>query len=195
MIQNNTLQILAISGSLRRGSFNTALLREAANLAPTNMKIELYQGLRDIPPYDEDQRAHGDPESVISLKRQIAAADGLLIATPEYNGSVPGVLKNAIDWVSRPPEPPLPGKVVAVVGASMSQFGTMRAQLHLQDILTAVGALTMPAPAVLIGQAHERFTEDGRLTDQTSREFLTQLLTELARWVRLWAEQKSPVGV
>lgn len=130
------IRVFGISGSLRKGSYNTALLRAAKELAPEGMQIEIYEGLGAIPPYNEDVREQGWPEPVRELRERIAAADALLVVTPEYNYSIPGVLKNAIDWASRPPNPPMAGKPAAIMGASGGNFGTARAQLHLRQIFT-----------------------------------------------------------
>jgi chromate reductase, NAD(P)H dehydrogenase (quinone) len=135
MVDTQGIRVLGISGSLRRGSFNTAALRAARELVPTGMELEIYEGLREIPPYDDDLRqGQGYPPAVAELRARIKAADALLIATPEYNYSVPGVLKNAIDWASRPPEQPFDGKPIAIMGASPGALGTARAQYHLRQM-------------------------------------------------------------
>ena len=176
------MQLLGISGSLRSGSFNTALLRAAQELAPADMKIEIVR-LHDIPPYDGDVEAAGDPEPVRALKQAIADADALLIATPEYNRGIPGVLKNAIDWASRPPRHSvLDAKPVALVGASTGIGGTANAQEQLRQALAFPGAQTMPDPHVLVGRARDKFDEGGTLTDETTRRELHQLLVALADW-------------
>ncbi|MDQ2801726.1 MAG: NAD(P)H-dependent oxidoreductase, partial [Pseudomonadota bacterium] len=129
MSESSTVHILGIAGSLRRGSFNAAALRAAETLAPDGMHFE-HADLGSIPLYTEDLKQQGYPPPVEELRRRVAAADGVLIATPEYNYSVPGVLKNAIDWVSRPPQPPFDGKPVALMSASPSILGAARAQYH-----------------------------------------------------------------
>src|SRR4051794_9551616 len=135
------MRVLGISGSLRRDSHNTELLRAAASLLPSGVEFELYEGLRDIPLYDEDVCATEQPAAVLRLKERIAAADAVLFATPEYNHSIPGVLKNALDWVSRPlAETPLKAKPVAVIGASTGMFGAVWAQAELRKVLGAIGA-------------------------------------------------------
>jgi chromate reductase len=135
------MRVLAISGSLRAGSLNTRLLREIAGRAPAGVEIEIWEGLRDIPPYDGDEDREPAPEAVRRLRDAIAEADGLLLATPEYNASVSGVLKNAIDWASRPREStPLQGKPAAVVGATTGAFGAVWAQADLRRILGTAGA-------------------------------------------------------
>ena len=134
-----SLKILAIPGSLRRASFNRALARAAAELAPAGATVEIAD-LRDLPVYDEDVNAAGPPAAVVELKRRIAEADAVFIATPEYNYGVPGVLKNAIDWTSRGPNQPWKGKPVAIAGASNGGFGTARSQLALRPILACLDA-------------------------------------------------------
>lgn len=177
-------QILGVSGSLRLGSYNTALLRAAASLAPPGVEVELYDGLRDVPPYDEDERLAAEPEPVRDLKGRIAAADALLIATPEYNHSIPGVLKNAIDWASRPLDrTPLQDKPTAVMGASGGLTGTVRAQAHLRQVLMPFTPV-LHRPEVLVAQAGERFDEDGTLVDATSRRLVAELVRGLVAWAR-----------
>ncbi len=178
------LSILAISGSLRRGSFNTGALRAAAELAPAGMRVPLAE-LRGIPLYDEDLRQQqGFPPAVETLREEIRAADALLLATPEYNYSFSGVLKNAIDWVSRPPQQPFLDKPVAVIGASPGVTGAIRAQWQLRPVLAGLGAQVLFRPEVAIGSAREKFDEDGNLRDADTRERLSRLLTALAAWTR-----------
>lgn len=173
--------ILGISGSLRRGSLNTAALRLARELAPPGVSIELAD-LSAIPMYNEDVKAQGLPAPVEALRAQIRAADALLIATPEYNYSVPAVLKNAIDWASRPPDQPFDGKPIGIMGASPSQLGTGRAQYHLRQIFVYLNAFLLNRPEVMIAAAHTKFDAEGALTDAPSREFVAKLVTELAAW-------------
>ncbi|MBN8900886.1 MAG: NAD(P)H-dependent oxidoreductase, partial [Rhodospirillales bacterium] len=168
---------------LRRGSYNVAALRTAHELAPAGMTIEIFDQLGDIPLYDEDLREKGLPPAVETLRARIKAADGLLIATPEYNYSVPGVLKNAIDWASRPPEQPFDGKPIALLGASPGGFGTVRAQLHLRQVFIYLNGLVLSRPEVMIPQAHAKFDADGRLTDEKTREFLQALLVSFKAWI------------
>ena len=178
------LRVLGISGSLRRGSFNTAALRAAQELAPEGMTIEIAD-ISEIPPYNDDVRQEqGYPPAVERLRARIAAADALLFVTPEYNYSVPGVLKNAIDWASRPPNQPFDGKPVAIMGASPSLLGTARAQYHLRQILVFLNAFPINKPEVFITQAAQKFDENGKLTDQTARDLIGQLLVALAAWTR-----------
>ncbi len=175
------IKVLGISGSLRRGSFNTAALREAMRLAPAGMLIELAD-IGEIPLYDEDVYAQGFPPAVEHLREQIRAADALLIATPEYNYSVPGVLKNTIDWVSRPPEQPFAGKPVALLGASAGRFGTARAQYHLRQSMVFLDMRPLNRPELMIGTAQKLFDEQGNLTDEATREHLRGLLVALQAW-------------
>ncbi|MBD2839906.1 NAD(P)H-dependent oxidoreductase [Pseudomonas sp. JM0905a] len=175
------IKVLGISGSLRCGSFNTAALREAMRLAPAGMLIELAD-ISEIPLYNEDIYAQGFPPSVERLREQIRAADALLIATPEYNYSVSGVLKNTIDWVSRPPEQPFAGKPVALMGASAGRFGTARAQYHLRQSMVFLDMRPLNRPELMIATAQKLFDEQGNLTDQTTREYLRSLLVALHEW-------------
>jgi len=174
------MKLLAISGSLRQGSHNTDLLRGAAAGAPDGVDIELYHGLKDIPPYDADDDVPGDqPLAVQQLKEALDSADGILIATPEYNSSIPGVLKNALDWASRPfPLNALRNKPVAVVGASIGAFGAVWAQAELRKVLGASGARVLDRE-FLLGPAAEAFGSDGKLTDPEAERQLADILDEL----------------
>jgi chromate reductase, NAD(P)H dehydrogenase (quinone) len=176
------VKILAVSGSLRADSHNTALLRAAIEAAPDGVEIELWEGIGDLPIYDQDLE-HDPPESVVRLREDWAAADAILFATPEYNGSVPGGLKNAIDWASRPKlEAALTNQNAAVVGASMGQFGAMWAQADLRKILGVAGARVI-GDELPVTRAHEKFDHDGRLLDgelfERLRLLLETLVTEL----------------
>ena len=183
MADAQTVKVLGISGSLRRGSFNTAALRAAQELAPAGVEVAVFQSLRDIPPYDDDLRqGQGYPAPVEDLRARIKAADALLIATPEYNYSVPGVLKNAIDWASRPPEQPFDGKPIAIMGASPGALGTARAQYHLRQMFVFLNGMVLNRPEVMIAQAGTRFDAEGRLTDEKTREFVQALLVALKDW-------------
>ena len=175
-------RILGISGSLREGSYNTQLLRAAAELAPEGVQLTIFDGLREIPPYDEDDRLRGEPAPVIHLKNAIREADALLIATPEYNHGVPGVLKNAIDWASRPvPENPFVDKPTAIMGASAGPMGTVRAQGQLREVL-GVATPIVHTPEVLVANAPSRFDEGGRLRDEPTRQFVATLVQRLVDW-------------
>ena len=192
-------RIVAFAGSLRRGSFNSALLRAAQELTPEGMEIELID-IGELPFYNADVEAQGDPPAVAAYKASLGGADGLIIATPEYNDGIPGVLTNAIDWGSRlPGRAPLSGKPVALMGASPSRIGTARAQLHLRQLLSHVHSRVLPPPELLIASAHERFDESLRLTDESTRDVLAKLLQRFARWMAreraaVEAERHYPVG-
>jgi chromate reductase, NAD(P)H dehydrogenase (quinone) len=174
------MRILAVSGSLRDRSFNTSLLRAAAEAAPDGVEVELWEGLGDLPIYDQDLEDGKVPESVRRLREEWAAADAILFATPEYNGSVPGGLKNAIDWASRPKfEAALTNKTVAVVGASTGQFGALWAQQDLKRILGIAGARVV-GTEIPVPRAHERIDEHGRLLDAELHEQLRLHLETLA---------------
>jgi chromate reductase len=173
------MRILGVSGSLRESSFNTSLLRAAAEAAPEGVELELWDGIGELPLYDEDLEADV-PESVRRLREAWSAADAILFATPEYNGSVPGVLKNAIDWGSRPRlEASLHNKPVAVIGASTGQFGALWAQQDLKRILGIAGARVV-GTEIPVSRAEERFDNEGRLLDGELFEQLRLHLTTLA---------------
>jgi chromate reductase, NAD(P)H dehydrogenase (quinone) len=159
------LRILGISGSLRRGSYNTSLLRAAAELLPPGVELELYDGFGELPPYDPDTDLEPAAPAVARLREAIASTDGVLIATPEYNGSIPGVLKNALDWASRPfPDNALRDKPVAVIGASTGIFGAVWAQAELRKSLDIAGARVIDAE-LAVGGAHDAFLPSGALRD------------------------------
>ena len=173
------MKILAVSGSLRRDSFNTKLLRAAEELLPPEVEVELWAGLKDVPPYDEEDDVQPAPRAVAALRDAIADADAVLVSTPEYNSSIPGQLKNALDWVSRPlATNPLRNKPVAVVGASTGAFGAVWAQAELRKILAATGARVVDGE-VAVGHAPQRFGADGLLVDEPLREQLDETLDEL----------------
>jgi chromate reductase len=182
MSASGTVRILGIAGSLRRGSFNAATLRAAQELAPTGMTIESFV-IAPIPLYNEDVFEQGFPAPVEDLRARIKAAEGLLIVTPEYNYSIPGVLKNAIDWASRPPEQPFDDKPISLMGASGGTLGTARAQYHLRQCFIFLNGLVMTRPEVMIPQAHNKFDAAGKLTDQATRDFITAHLAALKAWV------------
>jgi chromate reductase len=175
--------ILGISGSLRKGSFNTALLRAAAELAPRGVRIETAE-IASIPPYNEDVRAAGFPAPVIGLRDRMERADAILFVTPEYNYSIPGLLKNAIDWVSRPPNQPLAGKALGLMGASGGMSGTMRAQYHLRQIAVFLDMHAFNKPEVFVRNAHTVFDDAGKLVDEPTKTILRQYLDALAAWTR-----------
>ncbi|MFC9393030.1 NADPH-dependent FMN reductase [Streptomyces sp. NPDC057027] len=176
--------ILAISGSLRASSHNTQLLRAAQKFNPGGQEIEIYEDLREIPPYDLDlDTPELRPAVVRELRRRVAEADGLLIATPEFNYSVPGVLKNALDWLStdwtKTEGLPLHRKPVAILGAAPTDFGTVRAQLALRQVFVWTDSDVVVKPEVHVFRSHERFDADGNLTDETTIGLLQGLLTSL----------------
>jgi chromate reductase len=179
-----SLTVLGIAGSLRRASYNRGLIRAASEAAPAGTRVVPYE-LSEIPLFDADVEAQGDPPAVASFKGAIAAADALVIATPEYNHCVPGVLKNAIDWASRPARGSvLTGKPVAIMGASTGSGGTARAQSHLRDGLAYTNGLVLPLPEVLVGLASEKFDDDGSVIDPETRQEVRDLLVSLAAWAR-----------
>jgi chromate reductase len=178
--------VLAIAGSLRRDSYNCRLLDAAVECAPARLAVSIWGQLASIPLFDADleQATAGGPESVRRLRDLVGSAQGLLIATPEYNWSIPGVLKNALDWLSRPaPDEVLIDKPVAVIGASSGTWGTRLAQAALRQVLTATEAALMPRPALFVREAERLFDPAGRLVDQPTRERLTALLAAFDRWI------------
>jgi chromate reductase len=174
------MRILAISGSLRRDSHNTRLLRHLAERASADLEIEIWDGLKSIPPYDEDDDTGLPPRPVAELRDAIAAADGLLFATPEYNSSIPGALKNAIDWASRPrATTPLQGKPAAVVGASTGSFGAVWAQAELRKVLASTGARVIDLD-LAVARAHEAFDAGGALHSADHGVRIDEILEALA---------------
>lgn len=173
----NDIHILALAGSFRRGSSNQALIRAARELAPGGVRIDDLD-LRTLPFYDGDLEVAGDPERVVALKSAIAGADALLVATPEYNGSVPAVLKNAVDWASRRrPDSPLKGKPTAVMGASPSPGGMRRAQEHLREVLDRAGT-DVVGPSLHLAHAYEHIS-DGPLASEDAREAVREIVAGL----------------
>ena len=169
------MKILGLSGSLRAGSYNTMALKAAQKLAPAGITVET-ASIAAIPMYDDDVRAQGEPASVASLKRQLREADAVLIATPEFNFSIPGVLKNTLDWMSRPPEPPFAGKVVGIMGASPGPVGTARVQYDLRKVMVFMDAFTVNKPEVFINHCAAKFDAQGQLTDEAGGKFIVDLL-------------------
>ena len=178
-----SVSVLGFAGSLRKASYNRAALQAAVELAPPDTRLETFD-LRGIPLYDGDVEAAGLPEAVRRFRERIAAADALLIVTPEYNYSMAGVLKNAIDWASRPPDQPFHGKPVAILGASMGGFGTARAQYHLRQTCVYLNMLPLNKPEVFIAAAHQKVDAAGRLKDEPARASIRALLEALAAWTR-----------
>jgi chromate reductase len=182
---SDTVRVLGVSGSLRKGSFNTALLHAAIAVAPPEVQATVAV-IGDIPPYDEDTRTAlgGFPAPVQRFRDEIAQADALLIATPEFNYSVPGVLKNAIDWASRAPKQPFGGKPLAILGASGSMSGTMRAQYHLRQICVSLDMHPINRPEIFVRNAPSVFSESGALQDEAVAKLLPQMWTSLLAWTR-----------
>lgn len=176
------IRVLGIAGSLRMASLNKATVRAAAELAPAGMTLDSFD-LADIPFYNSDVEAEGFPLAVAALREAIALADGVLWVTPEYNFSTTGVLKNAIDWASRPPNTPLNGKPAAITGAG-GRLGTARAQYHLRHIFQHSNLLVLNTPEVFIMRAREKFDDQGNLTDPETRQQLEELLVAFAAWIR-----------
>ena len=185
------IHVLGIAGSLRAKSFNRGLLRAAQELAPVRMLIEIFD-ISTVPLFNGDVELDGDPEPVAAFKYAIRSADALLIATPEYNYGIPGVLKNAIDWASRPPgKSAIMNKPAAILGATPGTGGTARAQLQLRQTLAAARVHVMVQPEVFIASAHEKFDKEGRLIDEETRKYIGRLLESLAAWKsRLLAESR-----
>ena len=178
------MKVLGISGSLRRESYNTSLLRSAAELFDEDVEFVLWDGLKAVPPYDADDDTENAPAAVAAMRSAIAGADAVLFATPEYNSSIPGQLKNGLDWVSRPlATNALRNKPVAVVGASAGAFGAVWAQADLRKVLSAIGARVVDGE-VAVGHAPTRFNEQGRLIDDDLREQLAEVVHVLVATVR-----------
>jgi NAD(P)H-dependent FMN reductase len=178
-------RLTGFAGSLRRGSYNRALLEAAAELVPDGSSLEVLS-IADIPLYDADREAEeGVPAAVTRMQESIASADGLLIASPEYNNSIPGVAKNVIDWLSRPPDEigrVFGGRPVALLGASPGGFGTVLAQAAWLPVLRTLGMRVWPGPRIMVSRAHERI-EEGRLTDEQTRERLREFVRGFAEFV------------
>ena len=182
MASDRAVKVLAFAGSLREASLNKALLRAAREAAPAQMAVEIFD-LADVPLYDEDVRQAGQPQAVADLRAGIAAADGVLIATPEYNFSFSGVVKNAIDWASRPPDQPFARKPIAILGASPSRLGTARAQYQLRQCFLFLDGRVMNRPEMMLGDAGQAFDEEKRLADEQARERLGAFLTAFADFI------------
>lgn len=183
--RNQPWTVCGIAGSLRSGSFNRALLRAARELAPPQLDIVIFDALADVPMFNADVEAEGDPAGVTALKDAIAVADGLLLVTPEYNAGIPGPMKNAVDWASRryrDGAPVLRGKPTAIMGATPGRLATARAQANLRVSLANTGAIVLGHPQVHLMGADERIVE-GRLVDEASRKFVTGLLEAFADWI------------
>jgi chromate reductase len=176
------MKVLGISGSLRKGSFNTAALRACRELMPAGMSLQIAE-IGDLPMFNQDVFDAGLPEAVKRFRAEVAAADGVLLACPEYNFSLSAPLKNAIDWASRPPNQSWQEKPVAIFSCSQGPLGGARVQYDVRRILGQLWAHVLPRPEVFIGSAPGKFDKDGRLTDETSRKFLTELLAAFGPWI------------
>ncbi len=177
------VRVLGIAGSLRRQSYNRAALRAAAELAPEGATVDIFE-LDGIPGFSEDDEQN-PPEKVTELKRCIRESDAVLFVTPEYNYSIPGVLKNAIDWASRPyGDSAWSGKPAAIMGASVGAIGTARAQYHLRQVMVFLNMFPVNQPEVMIGNASERFDAEGNLTDEETRDYIRRLVQSLVDWTR-----------
>ena len=177
------IRILGIAGSLRRDSYNRAALRAAAELVPEGVTIDIFE-LDGIPGFNQDEEQN-PPAKVVELKKRVREADAILFVTPEYNYSVPGVLKNAIDWASRPyGDSAWNGKPAEIMGASIGMIGTARAQYHLRQMMVFLNMFPVNQPEVMIGNASERFDAQGKLTDDATKDFIRQLLQSLVEWTR-----------
>jgi len=177
------IHILGIAGSLRRASYNRAALRAATELAPEGVSVGIFE-LDGIPAFNQDEEQN-PPDKVVELKKRVREADAILFVTPEYNYSVPGVLKNAIDWASRPyGDSAWNGKAAAIMGASVGAIGTARAQYHLRQMMVFLNMFPVNQPEVMIGNAADRFDANGNLTHDATKEFIRQLLQNLVDWTR-----------
>ena len=191
------VRILGIAGSLRRESYNRAALREATKLLPENATLDIFE-LDGIPGFNQDEEQN-PPVKVVELKKRVRDSDAILIATPEYNYSIPGVLKNAIDWASRPyGDSAWDGKPVAIMGASIGATGTARAQYHLRQSFVFLNMYPINRPEVMIGNASQRFDAGGNLTDETTKNYIRRLLKSLVEWTlgleRIKARSKEPAA-
>ncbi|MEA2548550.1 MAG: hypothetical protein QOI00_1815 [Chloroflexota bacterium] len=176
------IRVVGFAGSLRRASYNRGLIRAAAELAPPGIVVDVFD-LSDLPLYNQDVEDAGEPAAVVAFKQAIERSDAMLVATPEYNHGIPGVLKNALDWASRPRvTSPLRDKAVAVLGASPGHGSTARAQAQLRDAFVFTGACVMPLPELLVGSAGQHFDDDGNLTDEALRTSLVELVEALQAW-------------
>jgi chromate reductase len=185
--QARVRHVLCLAGSLRRDSWNRRLLHAAIALAPAALQLHVHENLSDVPLFDEDleQREAAGPAGVQALRAAVAAADGVIIATPEYNHAIPGVLKNALDWLSRehPAGEVLWEKPLGVLGASGGPWGTRLAQASLRQVLHTCGTLVMPAPSVFVANAASRFDADGRLIDAATAESLQRFVLAFGQWI------------
>ena len=175
---NNKIHIVAFSGSLRQASFNTAAIKAAMKIAGEQFEIELAD-ISDFPLYNQELDGENAPKKVVQLAQKVLAADAIIFSTPEYNYSIPGVLKNAIDWLSRQSPQPFAGKPAAIMSSSMGFLGGVRAQYHLRQIMIYLDVHFINKPEVMIASAHEKFNAEGQLTDDMTRDFIGQMITAL----------------
>ena len=190
---DTTFTILGIAGSLRLKSYNRALLRAAEGLLPDGVRLDIFD-LAGIPPFNQDEERN-PPAPVQELKGRIRSADAILLSTPEYNYSIPGVLKNAIDWASRPyGDNAWDGKPVAIMGASGGTLGTARAQYHLRQVFVFLNMFAVNRPEVMVANAAERFDQQGILKDETAKKLIGQLLENLVEWARQLERGKRAGG-
>ena len=179
IIMSNKIRIVAFSGSLRKASYNTAAIRAAMEVAAGQCEIELVD-ISDLPLYNQELDGENVPQQVLQLTQQVLAADAILFSTPEYNYSVPGVLKNAIDWLSRQKPQPFAGKPAAIMSSSMGFLGGARAQYHLRQIMICLDVHFINKPEIMIASAHEKFDAQGQLIDNKTRDLIKQMLTALS---------------
>jgi chromate reductase len=187
------LRVLGLSGSLRKASYNTALLRAARELTPPGVRLDIHN-LSSIPMYNDDVRLSGYPPSVVELREAIRESDAVLITSPEYNRSVPALLKNAIDWASRRPDQPFKDKPIAIMGVSNGALGAAFANYHLRQIFVYLDATMLNGPEVMIGHASTKFDDNGRLTDEPTRLFVAAHLERLTELVHLQQARLAQAG-
>ena len=183
MSNSSPLKLLGICGSLRSQSYNLGALRVVGSVLPADTTFDI-ASLADLPFYNFDVEQRGLPAAVVDFRAKVSAADALIIAVPEYNYSIPGVLKNALEWLSRPPAPPVQGKPCAMLGATVSPLGTARGQFHLRHVCVSLNIIPVNTPHVDITSAATKFDKEGRLTDQPSIDLIKQLVSELASLTR-----------
>jgi chromate reductase len=189
MTDPTPVRILGFAGSLRQASYNRALLRAAVELAPPGMMLSVFD-LAQVPLYNADVELAGDPPAVAAFKQAIREADAVLMVTPEYNHGVPGVMKNAVDWASRPPRgAALDRKPVGIIGASPGMTGSARGQSQLRQAFEFTNSYCMPQPEILVFRAHEKFDAEGRLTDEPTAKYLRAYLEALAAWALRFRER------
>ncbi len=183
MSETKAISVLGVCGSLRRESWNKKLLNACVGLVPEGSTLTIHP-IDEVPLFNGDVYEKGFPEPVQKLRAAIAAADALLFVTPEYNYSIPGVLKNAMDWVSRPPSQPFAGKPVATLGASPGLHGTVRGQTHTREVCMGLGMIVSPKPEVYVGRVAEKFNAEGELTDADTQKFVREALANLVSLAR-----------